>query len=142
VLEANLKKLEEQGRSLKDDNAGGTAWSPAVSEDRMPPVLDASRVTTAPVGGAIRVVVRATDPSGLRSLRLRYRHVTQYEDYAALDLQPTGRPDEFAATIPGEFVIAKWDVMYFVEAIDRAGNGTMWPDFRREPPYVFVHLQR
>jgi hypothetical protein len=142
VLETNLKKLEEQSRSLEDDEISETAWSPADGGDRTPPMVEASRITTAPVGAAIRVVVRATDPSGVRSLRLRYRHVTQYEDYIALDLQPTGRPDEFAATIPGEFVVAKWDVMYFVEAIDGAGNGTMWPDFRREAPYVFVHLQR
>jgi len=26
--------------------------------------------------------------------------------------------------------------------VDGAGNGTMWPDFRHEAPYVFVHLQR
>jgi hypothetical protein len=142
VLEANLQKLEEQGRSINDDAAGDVAWTPATSGDRTPPVVDSTRVATAPVGGPIQIVVRATDPSGVRSLRLRYRHVTQYEDYATIDLQPTGKPDEFAATIPSEFVGATSDIMYFIEAIDGAGNGTMWPDFRHEPPYVFVHLQR
>jgi hypothetical protein len=48
----------------------------------------------------------------------------------------------FQATNPGEFLGAQWDAMYFIEAIDSAGNGTIWPDFRREPPYVFVKLQR
>ena len=57
-------------------------------------------------------------------------------------MQPTGRPDEFAATIPGEFLVPEWDAMYFIEAIDGAGHGTMWPDFRHEPPYVFVRLLR
>jgi hypothetical protein len=142
VLEANLEELEAQARSLPDDRAAGTAWTPASAGDRTPPMVDGDRVTTAPVGQPIRIVVRATDPSGMRSLKLRYRHVTQYEDYLTLDLKPTGRPDEYAATIPGNFVIPKWDVTYFVEAIDGAGNGTMWPDFLHEAPYVFVHLQR
>ena len=142
MLEANLQKLEEQARSIKDDGASETAWTPPTTGDLTPPVVEASRITSAPVGRPIRIVVHATDPSGVRSLRLRYRHVTQYEDYTTLDLQPTGQTNEFAAEIPGDFVEAKWDVMYFIEAIDGAGNGTMWPDFRREPPYVFVHLQR
>ena len=53
-----------------------------------------------------------------------------------------GRPDEYAATIPLEFIDPQWDVMYFIEAVDRAGNGTHWPDFEREAPYVMVHLRR
>jgi hypothetical protein len=142
VLEANLQKLEEQGRALKDDATGEAAWTPRTDGDLTPPAVECERIATAPVGRPIRIVVRATDPAGVRSLRLRYRHVTQYEDYATIDLQPTGRQDEYAATIPGAFVGPTWDVMYFIEAIDGAGNGTMWPDFRQEEPYVFVHLQR
>ncbi|MEO6005041.1 MAG: hypothetical protein ABIZ04_07865 [Opitutus sp.] len=142
LLEANLKKLEDQGRSIEDQAPGETAWTPTTSGDLTPPVVEGNRVTNAPVGTPMRILVHATDPSGVRSLRLRYRHVTQYEDYATLDLQPSGQPDEFVAEIPANFVESKWDVMYFIEAIDGVGNGTMWPDFRREPPYVFVHLKR
>lgn len=142
ILETNLQRLEEQCRSMKDDATNEAAWTPATSGDRAPPVVESTRVASAPIGSPIRIVARATDPSGVRSLRLRYRHVTQYEDYATVDMQPTDKPNEFTATIPGDFVGVTWDVMYFIEAIDAAGNGTMWPDFRREPPYVFVHLQR
>jgi len=142
VLEANLYKLEEQCRSMKDDSTRDAAWTPATDGDRTPPVVESTPVTTAPVGSPIRIVAHATDPSGIRSLQLRYRHTTQYEDYKTVAMQPTGKPDEFAATIPGEFVGPTWDVMYFLEAIDDVGNGTMWPDFRREAPYTFVHLQR
>ncbi|ACB76493.1 hypothetical protein [Opitutus terrae] len=141
VLEANLRQLDEQAHPA-DAVDHEAAWTPATSGDRTPPVVEHTRITTAPVGRPIRLVARATDPSGVRSLRLRYRHVTQYEDYESADLQPTGAPNEFAATIPGEFVGSTWDVMYFIEAIDGAGNGAIWPDFRREPPCVFVHLQR
>ena len=129
-------------RTTKDDDAGTTAWSPPVTGDHTPPTMEPDRIISAPPGEPLRIVARATDSSGVRSMQLRYRHVTQYEDYATLDMQPTGRPDEYAATIPPEFIDAHWDVMYFIEAVDGAGNGTHWPDFEREAPYVFVHLQR
>jgi hypothetical protein len=32
--------------------------------------------------------------------------------------------------------------MYFIEATDAAGDGAIWADFRREPPYVFVKVRR
>jgi len=128
--------------SMVDDASIEPVWSPPTGGDITPPAVEHERITTAPVGSPIRIVVRANDPAGLNSLRLRYRHVTQYEDYATIDMQPSGVPGEFAATIPGDFVGPRWDVMYFIEAVDGAGNGTMWPDFRTEAPYVFVRLQR
>ena len=141
-LEADLANLEAQCAKADDTGAPGPAWSPAPAGAPPPPVVAHDRIETAPVGQPLRVVVRATDPTGVQSLRLRYRHVTQFEDYVTLELRPTGRTDEYAATIPGEFLEPKWDVMYFIEAINRAGTGTMWPDFTREPPYVIVKLQR
>ena len=141
-LEANLKQLEERCGPPDQASMKGKVWTPADGGDRTPPVVEHERILFAPVGRPLRIVARATDSSGVRSLRLRYRHVTQFEDYATLEMQPTGRPDEFAATIPGEFFVTKWDAMYFIEAIDGAGNGTMWPDFRHEPPYVFVRMLR
>src|SRR6185295_505137 len=98
-LEANLQELEQQ-RGSADGAALDPPWTPRVAGDVTPPQLEHDRILHAPVGQALRVVARASDPSGVRSLRLRYRHVTQYEDYATLELQPTGRSDEFAATIP------------------------------------------
>ena len=75
-------------------------------------------------------------------MKLRYRHVTQYEDYASLDMTPTDSPGEFAATVPGDFLVSQWDFMYLIEATDRAGHGAMWPDLLKEQPYVFVKLDR
>ena len=141
-LEANLGKLGELCRSTKDDASTMPAWMPRISGDLAPPAIEGERLGTAALGNPLRVVARVVDASGLQSVRLRYRHVTQYEDYVTLDMQPTGRPDEYAATIPLEFIDPQWDVMYFIEAVDRAGNGTHWPDFEREAPYLMVHLRR
>ena len=141
-LEAGVAELEARLAQTPDAASPGPAWSPASDGARPPPVVQHERILTAPAGQPLRIVARATDPSGMQSLRLRYRHVTQYEDYATLELRPTDRPDEYAATIPGDFMGTKWDVMYFIEAINRAGAGTSWPDFTREPPYVMVRVQR
>jgi hypothetical protein len=142
TLELNLAKLEEQARATPDEPTPAPAWAPRTSGDLTPPVVQQQRPGQTPIGQPLRIVARATDASGVRALRLRYRHVTQYEDYATLEMRPTGQPDEYAATIPAEFIVPEWDVMYFIEAVDRAGNGTHWPDFQHEAPYVFVHLRR
>lgn len=142
TLEANLVKLEALTRSTKDDGSSERAWTPPASGDRTPPTIEQEPVVSAVIGKPLRIVARAVDSSGVRFVRLRYRHVTQYEDYATLDMQPTGRPDEYAATIPLDFIDPQWDLMYFIEGVDSEGNGTHWPDFEREAPYVFVHLQR
>lgn len=113
-----------------------------VSDDRQPPRVKLERVTTAKPGDPIRVSAHVTDPSGVRWVRLRFRHLTQFEDYESVDMtfdEPSGR---YVGDIAAEFVIPRWDVMYFVEVMDREGNGRMVPDLDSEMPYVIVHLQR
>ena len=118
-LEANLQKLEEQCGPPDDAASKEAVWTPAQRGDLTPPPVEHERVAHRRRSASpLRIVARVTDPSGVKSVRLRYRHVTQYEDYATLDMQPTGRPDEYAATIPGEFLEPTWDAMYFIEAID------------------------
>jgi hypothetical protein len=141
-LEANLQELEEQCGPKDAPAASAAVWAPPAGGDLDPPLVEHAPLLTAPAGQPLRIEARVRDPSGVASLRLRYRHVSQYEDYAALAMQPTGRLDEYAATIAGAFLTPERDTMYYLEAIDGAGNGTIWPDFRREAPYRFVRLER
>ena len=104
--------------------------------------MDHERIRTEPAGQPLRVTARVNDPSGVQAVRLRYRHVTQFEDYATLDMRPTGEPGVFAATVPGDFLTPQWDFMYFIEATDAAGNGRNWPDLATDQPYVVVTLVR
>ena len=68
--------------------------------------------------------------------------VTQFEDYTIADLQPTGEPGEYAVALPGAAIAGTRDFMYFLEVIDRAGNGALWPDLAQETPYVIVDVAR
>ena len=93
TAETNLQKLEDQCGS--SDDPVGEVGTPRTAGDRSPPVVKHEPILTSPVGRPLRIVVRASYSLDVKSLRLRYRHVTQYEDYATLEMQPAGRPDEY-----------------------------------------------
>ena len=48
----------------------------------------------------------------------------------------------WSATIPGEFIVPEWDLMYFVEVMDAQGCGRISPDLEDGAPYVIVKLER
>jgi hypothetical protein len=48
----------------------------------------------------------------------------------------------YEAVIPGNFIVPKWDLMYFLEAVDTKGNGRMYPDLEKEMPYIFAAMDR
>jgi dienelactone hydrolase len=114
----------------------------ASGDDDEPPTLTSQPVTSAPAEKPLTITAEARDPSGVKSVRLRYRSVNQYEDYRTLEMAPTGKKDQYQAVIPAEHVIPKWDLMYFIEVIDNRGNGKIYPDLEKETPYVVVRLQR
>ncbi len=145
-----LAKLEQGFSELAQERRGMDASQPprkpvpkaAAPSDSDPPKVVCERIPRASPAQPLRIVANVTDPSGVASVRLRYRHVTQFEDYETLEMQPMSEPGMYAATVPGDFFVPQWDFMYFIEAIDKAGNGVMWPDLAKEMPYVIVKLDR
>ncbi len=92
-------------------------------------------------GKPIEIAVKPRDPAAIRTIRLRYRHMKQYEDYETAAMT-AGADGIYRASIPGAFVTAQWDLVYFVEAIDKAGNGAIAPDLEVETPYRVVSVAR
>jgi hypothetical protein len=84
----------------------------------------------------LEVAVKVQSAAPVKSVRLRYRHGTQYEDYQTLEM--TGKGQTYTAQIPASFVDPKWSLMYFVEVIDAKGNGRTFPDMETSLPYVVV----
>jgi hypothetical protein len=140
-LEADLKELEAQCCPPDEAVAKAKVWQPAATGDLSAPSVQHDRIRVAAAGQPLRIVARVTDPSGVKSVRLRYRHLTQFEDYATLDMQPTGERDTYAATVPAGFLTPAWGFMYFIESTDVAGNGANWPDLATEAPYVIAAVQ-
>lgn len=88
------------------------------------------------------MAAKVEDASGVRSVRLRYRRLTQFEDYRTADMMLDPKTGLYTACIPGDFITPKWDLIYFIEAIDHHGNGRNYPDLEVETPYVIVPVER
>ena len=139
-----LKELQAKRAKVvaKQDEAQISVPVTSLSDDRTAPQTVLERVATAKPNSEIKVTARVTDPSGVESVVLRYRRVSQFEDYQAQSMTCVNASDLYAAHIPATYTDGKYDVMYFVEVIDKQGNGRMYPDMEEETPYVIVRLDR
>jgi hypothetical protein len=145
ALEKGLEALRRQRQNFRPAGAVKPAprYRPILDEgDHEPPSLVHRPVVSAPVGKPLVITAEVRDASGVKWVRLRYRSVNQHQDYRTLAMQPSGQKDQYRAVIPGEDIVSKWDLMYFIEAMDNRGNGRIYPDLNRETPYFVVRLAR
>jgi hypothetical protein len=91
-----------------------------------------------PVAPGLEIAARVTAPAGVKWVRLRYRHVTQYEDYETAEMTLDAKTGNYTARIPAAFDTGRWNLMYFIEVVDRKGAGRMFPDLEVETPYVVI----
>ena len=145
ALEKGLVSLERQRTEFRSANEIKPAprYTPAASVgDHEAPAVVHRAVTTAPLGKSLTITAEVRDPSGVKWVRLRYRSVNQHQDYQTLPMLATGEKDQYLAAIPAEDIVSTWDLMYFIEVMDKQGNGRIHPDFEQETPYIVVNLQR
>jgi len=138
-----LKVEGQDGKSLLWPEQGPeNPVQVTISDDFTPPVAVIDRIETGSAGQPLPITATVRDSSGIYSVRLLYRHVTQFEDYQSVEMQYDESMNRYRAEIPADFVINRWDVMYLIECIDAFGNGRLYPDLESEMPYVIVHLNR
>ncbi|MGH9066682.1 MAG: hypothetical protein ACRD0J_04205, partial [Acidimicrobiales bacterium] len=129
-----------------DDTAGREVrqgpFRVLVTADNKPPTITIQRTNEADPRKPFTIRARVEDPSGVKSVWVRFRSVNQEQDYATLQMLPTGSSHEYSAQIPGRYLDPRWNFMYFVEAFDTKGNGAISPDLNKETPYVVVKLRR
>ena len=143
TLAYTLRAVDVEGQEVRYPEAGlQDAIKVAVSSDRQAPMVSLERIARTKPREDLCVHAQVTDLSGVKRVRLRYRHVTQFEDYESLDMTLNPSTGLYSCTIPGAFISPEWDLMYFAEAIDTQGNGVMIPDLEDEMPYVIVALER
>jgi hypothetical protein len=133
ILNRDFEKLlaERQSAVAKTDHH----YKPKDLANVQPPV-----VTILPAKGN-QILVKVADPASVKSLRLRYRHVTQYEDYETADMALDPKTGTATASIPTAFITPKWDLMYYIEAIAKDGSGRIYPDLEKETPYVITTVR-
>ncbi len=121
----------------------GSAEAPqpvAVGNAVSAPAVDVDRASLAVPGQDLTVTTRVDSDEDLALVTLYYRDLNQRELYTPVPMQQTN--GAWSATIPGMDIVSDWDLMYYVEAIDRLGNGAIGPDLDVETPYVVVPVQR
>ena len=121
--------------------ADKSAIAVIVTDDNTPPAVIGSHITTAKPLKPLTISVQLSDPSGIKWARLRYRLVNQFYDYKTMEMIEKSK-GSYSATVPSEDIDPGWDFMYFIEVMDNAGNGTIYPDLEKEAPYIIVKLQR
>jgi hypothetical protein len=107
-----------------------------------PPVAELMPAGVAEVGKDVAVSARVQAEGGVRSVRLRYRHVTQFEDYETAEMSLDSKTGNYVGHIPASFIDPKWDLMYFIETIGKDGAGRMYPDLEVTEPFVIVAVKR
>ena len=140
ALKRGIEELEKQRAGLGQSRRS-TPPATAAS-DREPPRVHHRTETSAPVGRPLRLTAEIDDPSGVKWVRLRYRAVNQHLDYRTLQMLPAAQGNEYRVEIPVEHIEPTYDFMYFIEAMDKEGNGGIYPDLEKETPYVVVRLAR
>ncbi len=138
-----LGKLQQGLEQLIKQRSEGPAAQPkpaAQAPQAEPPRVQLEPPGTARAGQDLRIAARVQSARGIASVRLRYRHLTQFEDYQTVEMAPEN--GLYAARIPGAFITPEWDLVYFVEAIDAQGNGRNYPDLETSAPYVIVPVSR
>ena len=145
-----LQQLRTNYDRLVAERGAATVTPNARSIKLTPPALAAEppAVTLSGADAALPrqdfVVTATVEPSsGVKWVRLRYRHLTQYEDYQTTPMTAiAGKAGTYQAQIPSSFIDPQWDLMYFVEVMGTNGRGRMYPDLERETPYVVVSVRR
>ena len=138
-----LRAIDGAGKEFSCPEQGAAApIKVSPSQKTAAPKFVHTPVLSARPGQSLRVTAGVRCELGLRSLVLRYRSVTQYQDYFHLEMQPTRQKDEFWAEIPGEHILSEWDFAYYFEILDNQGNGWIRPDQTIETPYIIVKLDR
>jgi len=114
----------------------------AVTVDSKAPQVKHEHITRAPAGKPLTITAQVSDAAGVKWVRLRYRSVTQFQDYKTLEMTASGTGDQHKAIVPGQDIDEKWDFMYLIEIMDNNGNGAIYPDMETETPYIVVKLDR
>jgi len=135
--------LAERAKAEGTPGARHVALSTAMPE---PPAAQLLPAGMAEQGSDYVVSARVNASSsvkpGVKSVRLRYRHVTQVEDYETAEMALDPKTGTYVGRIPASFIDPKWDLMYFVETIGNNGAGRMYPDLEIEEPFVIVPVKR
>jgi hypothetical protein len=142
-LEYAFQATDKEGRSSRLPEARNglhTAFFARLTSDTIPPTVEHIAPSSVVPGKPVTLRAKVTDPEGVAAVRAYYRPLADYQPYECIVMDKHG--DEYVGTIPGEAVLPEFEFIYFLEAVDEAGNGCFFPDWKTATPYVIVPVQR
>ena len=144
MLDEGLQKLRDlPSEDNLDANTRQRLVRRAVRSTTPPSmVIRVERAASATPGQDLTVSAAVEANSSLEAVHLRYRHLTQFEDYETIEMALDTTTGKYTGIIPGTFIVPEWDLIYFIEALPKNGNGRMVPDLEQEMPYVVVPVER
>ena len=141
-LEKGLLALEQERRNPSAAAAKPAPRYQAANEPAESPVVIHQPIATAPAGKPLTIAAEVRAPSGVKWVRLRYRSVTQFDEYRTLPMLSNGTSGRYQAVVPAEHIVPQWDFMYLLEVMDNKGHGRIYPDLNETTPYIVVRLTR
>jgi len=99
-------------------------------------------INSNPADKPLKVVIKVSNKSGIKWVRLCYRSVNQDQKYQTMPMIPTGEKNVFEAIVSADQINPKWDFMYFIQIMDNDKTGLIFPDLNKETPYYIVKLSR
>ena len=144
-MEAGLSKLEQQRQSA--DPKAMLMKAPVYKITPVPAFNTLFKIkNNAPgkvaVGKPITISVNITAPAGVKWARLCYRAVNQQLEYKTIAMRDVGKTNEYKAVIPTSDIDPTYDLMYYIELMDKKGNGRIYPDLNKETPYRIIGFIR
>ncbi|HXT11685.1 MAG TPA: hypothetical protein VN873_08980 [Candidatus Angelobacter sp.] len=142
-LENGLAKLEAERKNLPSDQIfNPSPRCVAFTNEPVGPTIVHEGIRNLPLGQPLVIRAKVTAPSGLKWVQVLYRPVDQRRNYEVMEMKRVDENGNYEAVIPTDKINPQFDFMYFLQAMDNEHHGVMYPDFKKQTPYYFVHLER
>jgi hypothetical protein len=142
-LQSGLMKLEAQRINIPID----AIFTPspccvAFPNDFAAPVISHRPILTASASKPLTIRAKVNSQNDVKWVQVLYRSVNQTKNYEMLEMKLVGETGNYEAVIPAEKIDPRFDLMYFIQAMDNQHHGVMFPDFNKQAPYFVVRLER
>jgi hypothetical protein len=136
-LEYSFSAVDDAGRAVRlPDSASRDVFRTRLSGDDNPPTVIHKPIRHCKAGQPLPIETVVRDPDGIAAVRVHYRLLDESLPYDCVVLDRKG--DTFRGHIPGAAIHSDFDLVYFLEAVDEAGNGCFFPDWTKTAPYIIV----
>jgi len=142
-LKSGLSNLETQRKNIPVD----AIFTPsprcvAFTNGLAAPMISHQPVFAAPASKPLTIRATVNSAAGIKWVQVLYRSVNQTKDYETLEMKSVDDKGNYEAVIPADKIDPRFDLMYFIQAMDSQHHGVMFPDFNQQTPYFVVRLER